>query len=417
MLKTNAEMIRTEIEGLYRTTLRKGLDSDTGLKYAYLRSSSKRNGWQHMWDACFHAVVMAHVVPEQAVAELRTLIATQDDDGFIGDTAFWGSRKAGDWLLRSSNPKLWRSRHTSMIHPPVLAQVVARVAELIGDAWFPVEMMAALDNYHMWLSNNRVPDSDGLMVVFAPSETGAGYSPSLDAARGLGPDPSGLQLAFKSYWLDVRNGLANYNSRKLLNTGRFIVKDVLVNSLYAESLATMARLHHRQGSRNVANAYATRAGMVTASLVDKLWDRGQGAFFSLYGREERRASVLTSSSLMPLVVEGLPREAVEMLAEGLLRQRARFWLPNPIPSVAADERTFKPRGSGQGSRGASQVTINWLLWRGLKRQGLVDLAEQIASKTVNMVAKAGLREYYHPYTGVGLGAERFTRSGLALDMF
>ena len=34
---------------------------------------------------------MAHVAPEQAVAELRTLVAAQDPDGFMGHIAFWGT--------------------------------------------------------------------------------------------------------------------------------------------------------------------------------------------------------------------------------------------------------------------------------------------------------------------------------------
>jgi hypothetical protein len=416
MTQANIDIVRAEVERLYRTNLRTGTDSHTGFQYSYLCPSPKKYHWQWFWDSCFHAVAMAHVAPEQAVAELRTLVAAQEPDGFMGHIAFWGNRRLGALWGRIQSPQMWRPKHTAMIQPPVLAQAVARVAEVISDAWLPVELMPALDKYHTWLSNHRVPDPDGLLVVFSPYETGTDYSPAFDEVLGLRPNPGSMSLVAKTRWLDIRNAASNYDNRKLLKAGRFLVKDVLVNSLYAESLATMARLHQKHGERQVANAYATRAGMVRASLVDKLWDRGRGAFYSLYGPNEQRTRSLTSSSLLPLVVEDLPSEPVNALVEGHLQQRAQFWLNYPVPSVSADEKSFSPRGSMLSWRGPSRVNINWMLWRGLKRHGFHDLAEQLAMKTVNMVARSGLREYYHPYTGVGQGAESFGWSGLALDM-
>ena len=416
MTQASVDIVRGEVERVYRNNLRSGHDPRTGLQYSYLCPSPKKYRWQWFWDSCFHAVAMAHVVPEQAVAELRTLVAAQEPDGFMGHIAFWGSRRPGDLWGRLQSPRMWRARHTAMVQPPVLAQAVARVAEVLSDAWLSVEMMPALDRYHGWLADHRVPDPDGLLVIFSPYESGTDYSPTFDEVLGLRRPASWWQLMARDRWLDVRNAVSNYESHRLLGSGRFVVKDALVNALYAESLATMSRLYREHGERDVANAYATRAGVVTASLVEKLWDRGLGAFYSLYGSQERRTSPLTASCLLPLVVGDLPAEHAGALVERHLRQRNEFWLPYPVPSVAATEETFSPRDGMLSWRGPSSVNINWLLWRGLRRHGFHDLAEQLAQRTVSMVARAGLWEYYHPYTGVGMGANSFAWSGLALDM-
>src|SRR5205823_359716 len=61
----------------------------------------------------------------------------------------------------------------------------------------------------------------------------------------------------------------------------------------------------------------------------------------LIGRAERQSRVLTVTSLVPLVLEGLAPERAARLIE-LLTDPATFWLPWPVPSVAASEPAFDP---------------------------------------------------------------------------
>ena len=415
MEQSSVDSIRALVEQLPRTNLRTGTDRHTGFRYTFLCPSPNEYRWQWFWDSCFHAVVMAHVRPELAVAELQTLLASQEQDGFIGHINFWGSRFPGDLWGRVQSTYAWRQHHTALIQPPVLAQAVERVTEVVGDAWLPVKMMPALDRYHQWLAEHRAPDDDGLLVIVSPYESGVDQSPTFDAPLGFRKPPGRWRLSIRDRWLDLRNALSNYDSRKLISSGRFRVKDALVNALYADSLATMARLHRRYGEMAVSNAYASMADVVTQSLLDKLWDRSRGAFFSLYGLDERRTTPLTVGCLMPLVIESLPQEQVQALV-GHLQDGTEFALPHPVPSVAATEDDFNPRGDHLIWRGPSWVNTNWLLWRGLRRHGLHAEAARLAEQTVEMVAGASLREFYHPHTGEGLGAHSFGWSGLALDM-
>ena len=161
---------------------------------------------------------------------------------------------------------------------------------------------------------------------------------------------------------------------------------------------------------------AAKAREVTGSLVAKMWDRSRAGFFALHGSPERRTLPLTVAGLAPLVIGELPDEPANLLVEQHLRNRDEFLLEYPVPSVAATEPTFDPRGQRLLWRGPTWVNTNWLLWRGLRRHGFHTLALQLAEQTAFMVAKSGLREFYDPHTGQGLGGKSFMWSGLVLDM-
>jgi glycogen debranching enzyme len=416
MEQSAVHAVRAQVERMVKENQRQGEDGKTGFRYSYLRPSPSRNSWQWSWDSCFHSVVLAHVNPELAAAELRTLVAAQGPDGFIGHVNFWGQRPALELLSRIQSPSLLGSKHSSLIQPPVLAQALERVVEITGDAWLAVELLPALDKYHNWLADHRVPDPDGLLVIISPHESGMDQSPTFDEVRGMRGQANWPQLAVRDRWTSIRNAAIGNADDKLVHSGRFRVKDVMVNSLYAEALATMAQLHRRHGQPEVANAYATRSEVVTASLIEKLWDRGRGAFFSLYGADEQRTIPLTVGCLMPLVIKSLPQDSAVALVERHLAERNQFWTGYPVPSVSATEESFNPRNERLRWRGPTWMNTNWLLWRGLKRHGYHDLAARLAERSVDMVERSGLREFYHPHTGQGLGAPGFAWSGLALDM-
>jgi hypothetical protein len=52
----------------------------------------------------------------------------------------------------------------------------------------------------------------------------------------------------------------------------------------------------------------------------------------------------------------------------------------------------------------------------LRRHGYADLADTIVAKSQECIEKSGFREYYEPFTAVGLGARDFGWSTLILDM-
>jgi glycogen debranching enzyme len=154
-----------------------------------------------------------------------------------------------------------------------------------------------------------------------------------------------------------------------------------------------------------------------------MYDERQGRFRALI-RPERRAAgrdePLTWAALAPLALPDLPEAIGRRLVEEQLLRDGRFWLPVPPPSVAADDPTFSVRDHRLGLRnywrGPTWINAAWLIWLGLVRLGYDEQAEEMAARLRATVLREGLREYYHPFTGAGMGAKAFAWSSLIAEL-
>jgi glycogen debranching enzyme len=100
---------------------------------------------------------------------------------------------------------------------------------------------------------------------------------------------------------------------------------------------------------------------------------------------------------------------------------SRFWLPVPPPSVSAADPTFSIDDSGglrtrRYWRGPTWINSAWLVWIGLVRLGYEEHARELAARVSAVLREQGLREYYHPYTGDGMGAADFGWSSLVMEL-
>jgi glycogen debranching enzyme len=67
-------------------------------------------------------------------------------------------------------------------------------------------------------------------------------------------------------------------------------------------------------------------------------------------------------------------------------------------------------------RGPTWINAAWLLWLGLARLGYDEQAEAMAESLAPVMLANGLREYYDPYTGRGMGATEFAWSALIMEL-
>jgi glycogen debranching enzyme len=65
-------------------------------------------------------------------------------------------------------------------------------------------------------------------------------------------------------------------------------------------------------------------------------------------------------------------------------------------------------------RGPIWANLNWLLARGLRQHGLAAEAEELEGTTLRLVGEGGMREYFDPVTGEGLGAGEFSWTAAAV---
>jgi hypothetical protein len=116
------------------------------------------------------------------------------------------------------------------------------------------------------------------------------------------------------------------------------------------------------------------------------------------------------NTLWSLSMQALGRPSVTPeLVERLWDERHGLFLDEAQP------------GGGRGPirrywRGPTWVNAAWLLWLGLRRLGYHQEAERMANGLIGAVEREGLREYYDPRTGRGLGAKDFAWSALIAEL-
>ncbi|MBV9680509.1 MAG: hypothetical protein JO046_01860, partial [Solirubrobacterales bacterium] len=67
-------------------------------------------------------------------------------------------------------------------------------------------------------------------------------------------------------------------------------------------------------------------------------------------------------------------------------------------------------------RGPTWINAAWLVWLGLVRLGYEAKADVLATRVASAVQASGLREYYDPFTGRGMGSRDFAWSTLVMEM-
>jgi hypothetical protein len=360
-----------------------------GRAYEYTQPSPGRYPWQWYWDSCFAAIVWRRFDLARSRAELESLLAAQRPDGFIGHTIFW-NRPVSPLRYLFYNVASRRSFQTETIQPPLLAWAWSIA---VGDPAGEPRIAAQID----WLAANRDLEGDGLLWIVQPDESGLDASPKFEPVWGaLANGKPGFPLLVR------RNRRLGFDARRLRERGRPLLCETLVNTMWSLSLQALGR------------------PSATPALVERLWDERRGLFLDEAQPGGARPGVVTWASLAPLALPDLPEAIGRRLVEEHLLDRDEFLTAVAPPSVAASEPSYEP-GGGHGPirrywRGPTWVNSAWLVWLGMRRLGYEPEAERLADGVIAAVAREGLREYYDPRTGKGLGAKDFAWSALVAEL-
>jgi glycogen debranching enzyme len=296
-----------------------------------------------------------------------------------------------------------------------LAQAVERVFRAGQDKDCLSAVLPKVKAYYRWWIQNRDPDHDYLVAIIQPDESGLDALPSYDALLKMPTtDTAGLRQAMQRIF--AAYAPLRHNLGALIAADVFVVEDVLTNCAYAQGLHALARLCRVAQETNDSAEFDQLAGRVEQALVDKCYDEQRGIFFDLLGSAEKPSGVVTVTSLLPLMLDHLDPAICARLVDEHLHNPAEFWLPYPVPSVAANEPSFDPEAkTGLLWRGSTWVNMNWFLVGGLRQHGYENMADELITRTMEMVARGGIREYYSPYSGTGYGAPNFGWTTLVLD--
>jgi hypothetical protein len=364
-----------------------------GRHYAFSVPSPRSYPWQWYWDSCFHAIVRRRFDPAGARAELETLLAAADPDGFIGHTILWGQPLDAQRAIRY-NIAHRSDLMTRTIQPPLLAWAWAWA---VGDP----AAEPRIATHHAWLREHRALEDDGLLWLIQPDESGMDASPKFDHVWG--PLAQGLPL-FPV--LIARNRRLGFDARRVAAAGRPVVCEVLTNVGWSLSEQALGRLS------------------LTGALIERCWDERRGRF-----ADDVRGAVTptapadrprTWDTLAPLALPDLPDAIAQRLVDEVLRAPGFAAAAVPLPAVALDDPAYSSRETWWGRhrhwRGPSWVNSAWLVSLGLRRLGLDAEADAIARRLTAAVAREGFREYYESRLGYGMGAHDFGWSTLLWEL-
>ncbi|HEV8536643.1 MAG TPA: trehalase family glycosidase [Candidatus Limnocylindria bacterium] len=419
-MRTESERVAADARRVLAGNRQRGVSAWDGRKYDFVCPSPTTYPFQWFWDSAFHAIALLHLDPELAKQEIRCLMQGAQPDGFIPHMLLW-EKSAHDAALREYSITLAHPFFTATIQPPVVARAVLRIYEATGDAAFVRDVLPPIRRFFRWLKAYRDPDDDALVAIIQPDESGLDASPKYDALMGIAYDPPEETLALlqrSMRRLFDRYAPVRADPARIPALDVFTWEDVMVNAIYADGLRCLSRLVTIVGDASrEAHEFEARAARVRRALEGKCWDERAGVFWDLAGWDEVPAKTLTFSCLFPLILEDLDGAKVTRLIDDHLLNEGEFWLPYPIPSVAAGEPTFDPGWRTHTTwRGPSWVNVNWYLYWGLRMHGRRDVASELARRTIAMLAKGGIREFYDPRTGEGQGARDFGWTTLVLDL-
>ncbi len=402
---------------------------------------------QWLWDSCFTAIGLRHVDAQRAAKELRSLVRGQWKNGMLPHMLLHPGDSKEFWVWQGrQHPDAPTDIATSGItQPPILAEAVWLVGQKMPKAErhsFYHAMLPKIVRYHTWLYEDRDPQNSGLVVLLHPWESGMDDSPpwitqlkrhgrplwvkavdflQLDLVlaqvrRDKKYAPFGQRtdtidnLTLYSIQRQIKR--KNYETKKVLATTKFALEDLAFNAMFCkanrqlENISAEIRVPLPEKLRKNARK--------TESAMELFWDDEHKTYYS---RSYRTKNLIRSSSiatLLPLYGGGITKKRAKELVEGLLLRPERFSTPLPIPTVPTSSSIFHSQKYWQGP---VWVNMNWMIIQGLKDYGYHDEARLVRDRTLETIEIAGMREYFDPFTGHGLGGENFTwTAALALDL-
>lgn len=396
---------------------------------------------QWNWDSCFIAIGISHYDTGRAADEIRSLLKGQWRNGLVPQIVF---NPEGTGYF--PGPDVWQSRRSpdaprdvetsGITQPPVLATAALAVWQNAHDkdtaTAFLGEVYPAILRYHRWLYEERDPDGIGLVVVVHPWESGLDNSPPyLDAGERV-------QLAYRPKYerLDLLHVAAknrptnkdydlyvylleqmrnvDWDQRRYLEDAPLQIEDVLFNSILCRAdtdLASIAEIVGEDPSQ--ARDWHERT---SRAINDKLWDDGDGTYYSYDRVAGRLLHDDTIGGFHTLYGRVAPADRAQRLIDGRLLDRKRYWPEGgyPVPTTSMDSPYFTPENYWLGP---VWVNTNWMVMHGLEQYGRSDLAAEVRRTTVELVRRAGYREYYNTRTGEGYGTDSFSwTAALTIDL-
>jgi glycogen debranching enzyme len=376
------------------------------------------------WDAAYIAIGWSWIDPQRAAAELESLLAGQWPDGRVPHIVFHPDVPEDAYF---PGPAFWGRATSGLTQPPLHARAALEVARRGAGDEFLRRVFGRLAAQHAYLASRRDRGGGGLAAIVHPWESGLDNSPAWDAPLAAVRLPRAGVEPYERRdrrHVDASERPSDEDYDRFVHLARayrdggyaddgdaeFLIEDPLFNAIWLWSAHALAELAELIGED--ADPYRQRAAAIHAGPLDRLWDGEQ--FRALDLRSGRRLEPRTIQGLVPLLDPDLPEDVATRLVAEL--ESPHFRGPEGIGVASSDllAPTFERR---RYWRGPVWANLNWLLSRALRGHGRDDAACALERTTLGLVERSGMREYFDPVSGEGLGAHDFSWTAAAvIDM-
>ncbi len=320
-----------------------------------------------LWDTAFLAIGMKHLSIDMAKESVLAMLERI---------------KPGGFLPHMTTP----DRSSDITQPPVLAWAALEIYKKDGDKDFLASVFDGLSAYIEWDIKNRDKNQNGLLEWLVNpldpfckcDESGMDNTPRFDEAEEM----------------------------DCIDFSAFLASDARCLSEIAEIL----------GKEEEHRLWLDRFNLVKTRINDILWDKEDGFYYDRRLSDGELHKVKSVASFIPLFAGVCEKEQAERLVEHL-KNPEEFGTAFPIPTVSADDKTYKTMDM---FRGTVWLNFNCLVVRGLMDCGYTEEAEELKKKTVETI------KYWYENDGViyefydsrnKFSPSRISRKGPALQPY
>ncbi|HLC23888.1 MAG TPA: hypothetical protein VJL08_05560, partial [Dehalococcoidia bacterium] len=271
----DSDWLRTAVAGLFarnRVTRRERSGRELTYHAPSLGPFPGRYPHQWFWDSCAHAIALCHIDISLARQEVLSLLAAQDERGFIPHLTFNPARmRPLDQLVARLHPF---PTHSPYLQPPALAQAVHAAQAKQPSREFLASVLPGLKAYYRYLSRTRDRAGDGLLEIVHSFESCKDRSREYDEVYGR---RLGLGIRAVPMWVLVaRQRSLGWDMERIFRSDIFRVKDLLFNCVYARNLSVLAQLCRDAGEDAEREEFAVQAVRTEAAILGRMYDPENG---------------------------------------------------------------------------------------------------------------------------------------------
>ncbi len=380
---------------------------------------------QWNWDSALAALGWAELDPARAWTELEALAGARDRQGMVPHIAFRRSsplRLTGRYL---PGPRWWGRRVgadgrriSGITQPPLAATCLRLLFDDHPDERRARALLPVFHGWHRFLLTERDPRGLGEPVLIHPWESGRDNAvewdgplwrvmPEVIAVRRRDTDhvdaaerPS-LEHYRRFLTLVRRGTAARWDQRELASHGRFRVLDAGFSAILARACMDLAELAGALGEARIADESRAAGERVAAALRARAG--ADGLIRAVDAIADSPLEVTSAGSALALLTPALTDKQVAAARAAVRPRRAR------LAATACARSTRRIRSARRATTGAARCGRTS---PGSRHSASASTARsaprwRCGSRCSAPIEGGGMREYFVPESGRGLGAHDF----------